>query len=886
MSPLAYPPPTLDQAWSQAIDQAAAITLPESLWQRPQVQGITIDSPTSRDLDDAIWIESAPTGAIASIHIADVSEIVTLGTALDKVALARTQTRYFGQRNDPMLPHSLSEDKLSLLEGRQRPTLTIQVSLNDKAEIQTTELFESWLISSKRFSYEQADLTCQKQTMPFHEQLNRCQAWAERLNQERQSKGAIGGLFSQSGFLLDENGNVIIPNGKLFHSQMIIQEFMILANRAVAHWFAERDVLALYRNHTPRAIAPEREEMMQALLTTGSIELIRQKLQNWLNKAEYNPSLIGHFALNLTAYCHFTSPIRRLADLINHRIIKTILHGKPHPYRRFELEQLCKYIATITLENENTARTFHKARKKQKYQTQLQNAEALQALSDKEFGNVLKHAAREDNFEPIRDAAIVRLEQGQLSIQDLYLLLIRSGDPTFQHRILEMLQAQPQTATSILAIAINQEQTWDNLDYVEGNDTSPFITWTEVLIDGQVKTTVYPAENGRKQRSRHLACLNWLEAFVSGELVPPEQRLTPEPPAVEESETQSTEISEESAPALHPILLNPLQDDQNFVGLLQELCQTLGWDLPDYQFTGENADFICACTLVVQGQHFNGQAAAAKKKQAKHWAAKDTLVRLQKWFRDGERVAPEQRLTPEPPAVESSGAQSSEIPEESAPALHPILLEPLQDDQNFVGLLQELCQTMEWDFPDYQFTGENADFICTCTVVVQDQRFSGQAAAAKKKQAKHWAAKDTLVRLQRWFRYGELAAPEPQLTPKPPAIEASGAQSSEIPEESAPALHPILLEPLQDDQNFVGLLQELCQTLGWDLPDYQFTGENADFVYTCTLVALGQSFSGEAAAAKKKQAKRLAAKDTLVRLRQWFQDNEKEIARRAGTRWY
>ena len=77
------------------------------------------------------------------------------------------------------------------------------------------------------------------------------------------------------------------------------------------------------------------------------MELIRQKLQNWMNRAEYNPTLIGHFALNLTAYCHFTSPIRRLADLLNHRIIKALIHEQPHPYRKFELEQLCTYIATL-----------------------------------------------------------------------------------------------------------------------------------------------------------------------------------------------------------------------------------------------------------------------------------------------------------------------------------------------------------------------------------------------------------------------------------------------------------------------------------------------------------------------------------------------------------
>ncbi len=340
------------KAWAAASTEAEALTLPDTLWQRPQVEGVTIDGPTSRDLDDAIHLEATATGAIASVHIADVSELVTVGSTLDKVALSRTRTRYLSRGNVPMLPPALSEDKLSLLGGQPRPTMTIRVTLNHQAEIQTTDIFESWIVSAKRFSYEQVDQVCQQPTHPFYEQLQQCQSWAERLNQERRSQGAIGGRFNAAGFWVDENGAVMVPEGKLFHAQMIIQEFMILANRAVAHWFAERDVLALYRNHTARTIAPEREQIMQALLTTGSMELIRQKLQNWLNKAEYGPTLVGHFALNLTAYCHFTSPIRRLADLLNHRIVKALIREQPHPYRKFELEQLCQYIATMMQEDE------------------------------------------------------------------------------------------------------------------------------------------------------------------------------------------------------------------------------------------------------------------------------------------------------------------------------------------------------------------------------------------------------------------------------------------------------------------------------------------------------------------------------------------------------
>ncbi|EDX82329.1 RNB-like protein [Synechococcus sp. PCC 7335] len=154
MSTSTRPTQALNKVWLQASDQAAALSLPERLWQRPQVQGVTIDGPTSKDLDDAIYLEATPTGAIAAIHIADVSELVTAGTVLDKVAIARTCTHYLSRGNLPMLPPALSEDKLSLLEGQPRPTLTIQVSLNHQAEIQTTEIYESWIVSAKRFSYE------------------------------------------------------------------------------------------------------------------------------------------------------------------------------------------------------------------------------------------------------------------------------------------------------------------------------------------------------------------------------------------------------------------------------------------------------------------------------------------------------------------------------------------------------------------------------------------------------------------------------------------------------------------------------------------------------------------------------------------------------------
>ena len=754
MPPSPSSPKTISKAWRQALDEAEALCLSDTLWQRPQVQGVTIDGPTSQDLDDAIYLEATTTGATASIHIADVAELVTISSTLDKVALARTQTRYLSRGNIPMLPPALSEDKLSLLEGQPRPTLTVRVTLNHQAEIQSTDIFESWLISAKRFSYEQADRICQQPEHPFSELLQRCQAWAKRLNQERRNQGAIGGQFNASGFWVNEDGAVVSTEGKRFHAQLIIQEFMILANRAVAHWFAERDTLALYRNHTTRTIAPEREQIMQALLTTGSMELIRQKLQNWMNKAEYNPTLIGHFALNLTAYCHFTSPIRRLADLLNHRIIKALIHEQPHPYRQVELEQLCTYIATLAQQQDDATKQFYKQRDQRKYQHQLEASAAtatLASLSPKEFDNIVKHAAKENNFEPIQAAAMTRLEQNQLSVQSLYLLLIHSGDLTLQRLILSALQQCPEDATSLLVMATDQEADWERLDYIEeGQDVPPFWVWVEVSLAGQVTTTRAPAPSQRKQSARHLACLNWLEAFVSDELVPPAQRQRPELPGASAAKPATAELPPISLePTAHPTLREALEDGQNFVGLLQELCQSLGWPLPTYQFTGASPESVCTCTVLIREQSFSAKGIAAQKKKAKHVAAREMLIQLQRWFLQGERVTIEE---PESSVTASTQAQVTQTAHTAASISHPLLVKELKDGQNFIGFLQQLCQTLEWDLPAYEFSGETPEFICACSVWVDGQCFNGKAVSSKKQKAKYFAAKVVLLELQQYFR--------------------------------------------------------------------------------------------------------------------------------------
>ena len=178
-------------------------------YDRPKVQGLTIDGPTSLDLDDSIWLEETEAGATLSVHISDVSDHIQISSPIDESAIASTQTRYHRQGNDPMLPRMLSEATLSLQEGQPRATLTFQLELEHDGRVTDCTIFESWLISAKRFSYAQADYAIASPKLRWHGVLKLCQDWTQKLNQQRKETGALGAMsVFGSKVYLDEEGRI------------------------------------------------------------------------------------------------------------------------------------------------------------------------------------------------------------------------------------------------------------------------------------------------------------------------------------------------------------------------------------------------------------------------------------------------------------------------------------------------------------------------------------------------------------------------------------------------------------------------------------------------------------------------------------------------------
>ncbi len=224
--------------------------------ERKRVRGLTIDGSTSKDLDDAIWVETFGNVGLIQVHIADPTELIELNSPLENQARSRLFTRYLPRENIPMLPREFSEDKSSLLPLQERPTLTVEARIDQTGAILDYSIYESILISLNQFSYEQVeDILYEKKATGFYLQLKQAEVWKNILAYQRSQNGAIGAL-QRKGYFTDEEGRII---GEYSRSQSIIAEFAILANTLVAQWVKERHLPVIYRNH--QAIAKDTNEL-------------------------------------------------------------------------------------------------------------------------------------------------------------------------------------------------------------------------------------------------------------------------------------------------------------------------------------------------------------------------------------------------------------------------------------------------------------------------------------------------------------------------------------------------------------------------------------------------------------------------------------------------
>jgi len=317
---------------------------------------VTIDPPDAKDHDDAV--HTAPDrdprnvgGFVVSVAIADVAHYVRPGSALDREAAKRGNSVYFPDRVVPMLPERISNDLCSLRADEDRPALAVRMTLGADGRKRSHTFHRVLIRSAAQLHYEQAQLAVSGRTDEVTEPLvekilEPLYAAYRRMTRARDERGPLDLDIPERKILLKSDGTVdrvIMP--QRLEAHRLIEEFMILANVAAAETCERGRVALIYRVHDEPA--PEKLNALREFLATLDISLPKggalrpdgfnrilqrvkgRDVERLVNEvvlrtqaqAEYSSENFGHFGLNLRRYAHFTSPIRRYADLIVHRAL-------------------------------------------------------------------------------------------------------------------------------------------------------------------------------------------------------------------------------------------------------------------------------------------------------------------------------------------------------------------------------------------------------------------------------------------------------------------------------------------------------------------------------------------------------------------------------------
>ena len=348
-----FEPDALREAEASAFDTHAR--------ERIELPVLTIDGEDAKDLDDAVSLTSdGEDGYLLFVHIADVSAYVRPKSALDRAAHKRGTSLYFVDAVVPMLPPALSNGSCSLHPGEDKLTLTAKMHLSPNGTLLSTALARTVIRSDVRGVYSEVnDLFQNGENSPYREKyapvldmiMKMRELYRKRYELARQ-RGYLTLDSAEPRFVLDETGAPvdILPRER-GEAEELIEHFMLTANEGVARLLTKHECPCVYRVHalppadklasfaayaaslgldvssltadpiTPHALGALLEEAEQK----GKRSALSYPLLRAMSRAVYSDRREDHFGLALTHYCHFTSPIRRLSDLVTHRILKAVL---------------------------------------------------------------------------------------------------------------------------------------------------------------------------------------------------------------------------------------------------------------------------------------------------------------------------------------------------------------------------------------------------------------------------------------------------------------------------------------------------------------------------------------------------------------------------------
>jgi ribonuclease R len=581
------------------------------------VKGFTIDCQSTRDIDDSIWVECDSRGWTVTVCIANVAAAIAKDSTFDATAKRRVETLYHaGNRNTPMIPRRFSEGTCSLFEGETRSVMAIRIRLDHTLEPQgLARISATKLKSIKRFSYADIPTALKEQKGPLHNEMNAASRLAFMLMERRRRKGAFVLYDLTHGWIMTESGHVRrLKDVRETVGHIIVQELMILANSELARFCIEKNIPVPFRNHIARSSSPPRQRLMDILehgASTGDpqeFDRVRDSFLMVMEKARYGAALEGHYGLNLPAYLHGTSPIRRFADLVAQRQILGYLNGRNLPYDYAEVKEICEHINDTIDRNAAKRSTVEIGKANERAEKSIIDGR-LARIKPKGFERVVKVSVRGKFEQSVAEEFLKRLSKGTATVVDTFQILIKSGDEwsDVRRQILKYLVDNPHIATSIATVA-QQSGGWSEPKFSarRGGEDHSVIHIASVdfqkpgLQTGEVKGASLKLA---KQRAI-------VEAFCT---------------FLEEPLPQWPKQEDSVAPSKKNRL--PERDSPNPIGELAEYCQIRGLELPVYEAerTGgadHKPEFTVACQAA--GLHVKSNPMTSKK-AAKKEAAKRAI---------------------------------------------------------------------------------------------------------------------------------------------------------------------------------------------------------------------------------------------------------------------
>lgn len=336
-----------------------------------EITTFTIDPDDAKDFDDALSLRTLENGNVeVGVHIADVTHYVEPKSALEEEAVDRATSVYLVDRTIPMLPERLSNGLCSLRPQEEKLTFSAVFELDAEAKIKNEWFGRTIIYSDRRFTYEEAQERIDSGEGDFSEEINQLNGLARLLRKKRFQQGAVNFETVEVKFKLDENGTPlgVVPKVRK-EAHMLIEEFMLLANKKVAEFIYSKHKGAnpltfVYRTHDSPdpekldtfakfanrfghnmdfekgGVSKNLNVLMDKITGRPEQNVLEQLAIRSMAKAKYTTAEKGHFGLAFPHYTHFTSPIRRYPDMMVHRLLQHYLDGGKSADKE-EHEELC-----------------------------------------------------------------------------------------------------------------------------------------------------------------------------------------------------------------------------------------------------------------------------------------------------------------------------------------------------------------------------------------------------------------------------------------------------------------------------------------------------------------------------------------------------------------